>query len=932
MLICFTLGSNWNIQEQSLIDDSFSRLDSAINSVRRNEKTEKFLAELLKVLLENADRRTDFQKALKYGFGKLKRRFPGVFRFTVVSGGGELIGGLTDGQQPRSVVKRLNKLFVDLRKLEKSTITSGAREELIRLSWNVVKSFIGPQASPGKLMEKEDEFFEVSYLNQDRWFFQWTGKRFGIMVHATHVPDWPYLSIRDQCRLLEKHDLYNGIRVGLKTEKLESESLPELKAALFDFNRNLRHHQVHPENLFSISQFSSTAVIWSSMSRSRIRSFVGNRIGITTGGTIFFAIFAFFSFQIMVRGRKFRLPIRMRLLALFLFAGGLPVSLILLSGWIYLNQNYRTLAEKEWEENEQVLRSFDAGFPKMLAGISNQFDSVTRNLAFSDFARREHAVEILRKCWHKLGNPDLAIIDGKGKIVWEIQPPGVQISKLRSVHQSITPTIIRNLNQEQSEHALVRPFSSTGNLTSELVKSLRNMVDVHVGGTRNFQWVGPLTEKDKKTSFILTAYWTRTALEKLYIRKYLLEAQRKKNGLRMLAFKADYFDRQFSGNQFLGRQAEKLLLQLSRSGRTIRDKISLASGNFLVVASKARNLTESLLVALKSDGSLLREINNGRNILWIFVLLSSSLTVFLWSFLSASLLLPISNITSGIRAFELREFEHRIPKGESDELGSLVQLFNGALEGAKDLELAKLVQTRLFPSAELKNGPFSLYGESRMMTQLGGDYFDLKQLSDGRILILIGDVAGHGVPAGLIMAMTKALVEAKINMSPPEGEKIRPDGILVFIQDILFQTIKIKSMLTCFVGILDPVSMCFEYSNAGHNYPYIFRSGLPPAMLEMRRSMPLAPRRRPIFTFNSIALKPDERIIFYTDGLVEANSVDGDVIGYSRTFPDLAELMSDDPVVSYGKVIAWHKTLTGNAFLNDDVTVLILCVKACQIS
>ena len=126
------------------------------------------------------------------------------------------------------------------------------------------------------------------------------------------------------------------------------------------------------------------------------------------------------------------------------------------------------------------------------------------------------------------------------------------------------------------------------------------------------------------------------------------------------------------------------------------------------------------------------------------------------------------NLQEGAYAIENRNFDHRISNLGSDEFGEVGNIFNNMMVGLKELEVARIVQESMFPKPDFKQGNFSVYGKSITMIDVGGDYLDFFKVDDNSFSVLLGDVAGHGVGAAMIMAMAKAsiLSSAELWKSP----------------------------------------------------------------------------------------------------------------------------------------------------------------------
>jgi serine phosphatase RsbU (regulator of sigma subunit) len=184
-----------------------------------------------------------------------------------------------------------------------------------------------------------------------------------------------------------------------------------------------------------------------------------------------------------------------------------------------------------------------------------------------------------------------------------------------------------------------------------------------------------------------------------------------------------------------------------------------------------------------------------------------------------------------------------------------------------ELELARKIQENLIPwkMPVLKNARFSsLY---KPLEAVGGDFFDFIRVREPNLLgIFVSDVSGHGVPAALITSMVKTLAETA------GPARLSPGDFLKFINDkILGQTS--GNFLTAFYGVYNQETRTLTYSRASHNYPFLIRGdSLIP--LESRGKM-LGVMEGLEFEEKEIELQPGDKVLFYTDGLVEAENPAG---------------------------------------------------------
>jgi len=150
----------------------------------------------------------------------------------------------------------------------------------------------------------------------------------------------------------------------------------------------------------------------------------------------------------------------------------------------------------------------------------------------------------------------------------------------------------------------------------------------------------------------------------------------------------------------------------------------------------------------------------------------------------------------------------------------------------------------------------------------GGDYYDVIFLSENRYLLLIGDVAGHGVKAAFVTGILKAVIYPEYIRSMI-GKVFSPGAFLTWLNDrMCFEFRSTSSMLiTFFAGVLDLGTATFTWANAGHNFPFLVRGGQP---VELAVSGPgIGMVKSVAYKESSLPVVSGDRLLLFTDGLVE---------------------------------------------------------------
>jgi serine phosphatase RsbU (regulator of sigma subunit) len=234
------------------------------------------------------------------------------------------------------------------------------------------------------------------------------------------------------------------------------------------------------------------------------------------------------------------------------------------------------------------------------------------------------------------------------------------------------------------------------------------------------------------------------------------------------------------------------------------------------------------------------------------------------------------------RGFSVFRFSSEGKVVESwDSYYSQLGLMRQSIE--QELRLARSIQQAFLPKEvpTLEGWQISpLYQPARVV---GGDFYDFHLLSGGRLGLVVGDAPGKGVPAALVMSTTCGMlrVVSQASDSSSPGEMLRR------VNEALVPSIPTNMFVTCFYAILDPKSASLRYANAGHDVPYLHRSGVAE---ELRaRGMPLGLMLGMGYEEQEIVLDAGEAPLFYSDGLVEAHHPNGEMFGFPRLQTLVAE-------------------------------------------
>lgn len=202
--------------------------------------------------------------------------------------------------------------------------------------------------------------------------------------------------------------------------------------------------------------------------------------------------------------------------------------------------------------------------------------------------------------------------------------------------------------------------------------------------------------------------------------------------------------------------------------------------------------------------------------------------------------------------------------------------------------------------------------------EVGGDLYDFFYIDDDHFCFVIGDVSGKGVPASLFMAVTKTLIQAKA------GVGISSADILYHTNNELCRGNDETMFVTLFCGILDIRTGEVEFSNAGHNKPYLYRENGLVQMLNPQKGIALGIMEDFSFSNEKIHLSPSDAIIIYTDGVTEAMDNNNEMFSEERLENTITKVGSAAAKAITQSIVTEVKSFANGAPQSDDITILVL--------
>ncbi len=299
---------------------------------------------------------------------------------------------------------------------------------------------------------------------------------------------------------------------------------------------------------------------------------------------------------------------------------------------------------------------------------------------------------------------------------------------------------------------------------------------------------------------------------------------------------------------------------------------------------------------------------------------------------------PLRELTEQARHIASGDFARRVEVGARDEVGELGASFNTMAESLgtlvaevgrragleREIEVARSVQGLMTPPSDVRTlGAFQLTGRCEMASACGGDWWSYRLLSDHRLLLVVGDVTGHGMPSAMIAATARGAVET---LSFLDHATLTPRLVLDAIDRAIRDVGGRQLLMTCFALILAPDGTV-TYANAGHTFPYVMRTEGTPGELSILsvRSNPLG-SSTPRIAGSTTTLGRGDLVILTSDGLTDRISASGTRYGDKRLRRALVEQAASgraDVAAVCDRVLGEVDAFGGSHPVDDDITLVI---------
>jgi hypothetical protein len=893
----------------------FSRLEQLTCGILRREKPGEYLSLAVRRVFIQALVAPNFGERLVRGIKRLHQRFPGLLELTGRDENGDILfsdePGLRDDPATRTTLDVLWHYY-----LHRQPASA------LKQHWPAISRLLGPQITLEQILAR-NEFLITAFLPREQWFSLQTAPRGLLLARYAHPELWENWMLND---------------VVSRARRLQ---------ATFPFHlRVVQHHGSErlPPDLTGSPTVSAgrnrlivdgSLVAWfpAGVDHFLVASCTDPLVTTTdTGG------FLFFWGGLMVCGvlslclhpwfhaSRAAIPLRGKLSVWFGLAGLLPLLFLLVFTRSYLRQSREDALSQMRETLNSRVKSIDERFDEYLQRLEVRLNRHWQQLPATQATVTLPLVQTLKKTAQLLADAEGFLYDRQGKLVRRSAPFPASSRGGVKILESLSRTILATRNREPVPAHLdivgvlleTLPFSR--NPLFEILRQLQRIAEYSWANDQSVSYLTTLLNSSGTSEYLVILFTSRARLYRSFLLNELRYATPGRAGADLMAYHVPK-------NQWIRRPGRRSppLYWLVQKLRAFPDdgggEFWYAGRRYWATGLQSARFPEFCLLGVTPLDVFQEQERRALALVIGFVLCLAGFVLFCGKSLASALLQPLTEIDRGIRGLRARDFSVRLEATTQDEMGDLVQTMNRTLAGMAELEVAKKIQDFFLPAGTVALGDWAAHGRTVQMAGLGGDYFEIKPLPPTHLLAFLGDVSGHGVPAALIMAMAKVLVEDGCSRPPDLPQLARS------LNTVILSNFRRKWMMTGMFILIDTDSHRVCLLNAGHPQALHIRHG--EVFQEWGRpGFPLGVRAEPDYPPDEFVLEAGDTLIVFSDGLLEAHQPDGEPIGTTRLRATLPGLLAPTAAATCERIFSWFAAATAGSKAEDDVSVLVITRRA----
>lgn len=416
--------------------------------------------------------------------------------------------------------------------------------------------------------------------------------------------------------------------------------------------------------------------------------------------------------------------------------------------------------------------------------------------------------------------------------------------------------------------------------------------------------------------YVFICLWQPFRLHYNFIKRHFFDFNRNEIGMKIMAIDENMFY-SFPDELLENEELRNYSQRLVDKTVTEIDYCQWEGKEHLLIGLKCNELDSLRLLGLYPVENINRKVSARLNLFiglaFLSILVSSAFGIIL----SRSVLVPLSELQKGINAVKRRDFSYRVPELGNDELGNLAKIFNTTLVDLEEIHVASVVQSKLIEKTKpVSEEELEMFGDTVSFFRLGGDYLEMFKHNEIYYSIVLGDVAGQGVGASMVMAFLKAcILKLELHYLTPAKliEQINQNFSIT-------NNSKHKKFMTFQYVLINSQTFEITVANSGHCFPIIIKGGT--AQQLKLPSTPLGATKKNQGKCTSFVLEKGQKAIFYSGGMYRNKG-----LSFELMCDIIIKHSTLTPEDMYKKIMNEIFSVTSKQECNDDLSLMIVSRK-----
>ncbi|KAF1081134.1 MAG: Serine phosphatase RsbU, regulator of sigma subunit [Candidatus Rifleibacterium amylolyticum] len=924
-LIDAALSRVLQIQYEKNLDRAGKQLDSALNTLEKYSSDSHFAHLLLKDTFQKALNSDTPKAELHNQLQQLKQQHPGMFFFIVWDESGSIIREATDETAFAYILREVYKLLHDLAE-NCRRYYPGAPEKIAGIDrrLKLVRHYIGRIVSQNWLQrplqsERKASTIIAEASGKKNQFWYAVDQRITMLafIHSDFFVGNPGLKYAIK-RLQADNP---ALQAGFTRYPIDPETifLPDKEAEPADIAIAVsRFENLYPGNLLrhkgkllSYRYINPDIRAFCYLPEQMLPDVAQRKMELAIQLLLLLGILIFLAWLASKKHQITHVPAQIKLSALFLYAGGIPLLIIFIIGADYLQQKRHELIYAGQSHGLEQLRQIDDGFVDYLASSAEKIRKLLQNHIDKDLPleQQKNSIAQLRaKLGREFEPGSMMLFDtnGRNHIGTEDNMPFPDPAAISQVSKDTLEFLNKSNTFNFSLSKISRPVAIDFGYRSQFISNFS------VGSHETYAFFGSTGRPEQyRLSGMFFLFWRTEDLQ----RKYLELTMHAKPLMTAHFPESDLF---LKTKTRPGRQFGDLLHKASSLLIVRSSEVSDLESNYTAAAMRGNHLNKSCLgirIPLQQiDKEMQQHYQRFAVLAMLFLFFCGGGIIMM----RQRLLEPLKQFKEAIEAIGQRNFRYRLQHTGNNEFGQLSRALDHTLENLSELEVARIVQENILPGREYRQNQLELLATLIQMSHIGGDYYDYFAVNPEISGVFIGDVSGHGISSALVMAMARSAMIFE-NLTEPDQTHL-----MHTMNDVIYQMRKSGSKdymsgLSFFIN-----SRTGEYSlvNAGHCPPILIRKAAEKAELQKCSGLYFGFREE--FEAQPLhgKMEPGDFMVLYTDSWVESTAKGGIPFGFARFEQALLNCCNNDLAIfsrqMYATIENWEEERA------DDMTLLLI--------